>query len=168
MSDDEFKSKSQYKREHHALQALGRSLVEAPESLLKRLPLPERVREEVMVGRRLQRGALQRQLRHLAGVLEDEDHAAIRAALSAALEPGVVEIRRLHELEAMREALLRDGDQAIADVTARYPDVDIQQLRQLVRNARQATGAEASPRAARALFQFLKSSCRAEPGPGAI
>jgi ribosome-associated protein len=155
-TDYEIKSKSQHKREHLALQALGKALVELPESLLKRLPLSDRLREEVKTGRRLQRGALQRQLRHLGGVLETEDHAAIRAALKVAVEPGVNEIRRLHELEALRDALLRDGDKAIETLTGRYPDLDRQQLRQLVRNARQEQAQALAPRATRALFQFLK------------
>jgi ribosome-associated protein len=154
--DNPLKSKSQLKREHLALNALGRKLIELPDGLLKRLPLTDRVREEVLVGRKLQRGALQRQLRHLAGVLVDEDHQLIRTALKAALEPGVNEIRRLHELEALRDALLRDGDAAIDTLSARYPGLDHRQLRQLVRNAREAQARESSPRAVRQLFQFLK------------
>lgn len=153
---DEIRSKSWYKREHLALQALGKALVEVPERLLKRLPLSERLLEAVYSGRKLQRGALQRQLRHLGALLEVEDHAAIRTALKAAREPGVAEIRRLHELEALRDALLRDGDPVVEILARQYPDVDRQQLRQLVRNARQETAREQSPRAARALFQFLK------------
>jgi ribosome-associated protein len=154
--DDGIKSKSQYKREHLALQALGKDLVEVPERLLKRLPLSERLLEAVYLGRKLQRGALQRQLRHLGGLLEEEDHAVIRAALKAAREPGVTEIRRLHELEALRDALLRDGDEVVETLAQRYPTLDRQQLRQLVRNARQEAEREQAPRAARALFQFLK------------
>lgn len=153
---DDPKSKSQYKREHLALQALGKDLVEVPERLLKRLPLSERLLEAVYLGRKLQRGALQRQLRHLGGLLEEEDHVVIRAALKAAREPGVAEIRRMHELEALREALLREGDAVVESLAQRYPALDRQQLRQLVRNAKQEAEREQAPRAARALFQFLK------------
>lgn len=158
MSDFEsgIKSKSQQKRAHLELQALGKTLVELPESLLKRLPLSARLRDEVMAGRKLQRGALQRQLRYLAGVLEREDHAMLRAALKAAQEPGLDEIRRLHELEALRDALLRDGDLAIESLSGRFPDVDRTQLRQLVRNARQEHAQGLTPRASRELFRFLK------------
>lgn len=152
--DDEIKSKSQLKREHQSLQQLGRTLVELPDAMLRRLALPEHVRDEVMTGRRLQRGALQRHLRHLAGVLEREDPAAIRAALQAAQAPDVAEVRKLHALEALRDRLLHEGDAAIDEVIGRYPQVDRTQLRQLVRNARQAAHARS---AARQLFQFLKS-----------
>ena len=161
---DSLKSKSQYKREHLALQALGKDLVEVPERLLKRLPLSERVLEAVTLGRKLQRGALQRQLRHLGGLLEEEDHEVIRAALTAAREPGVVEIRRMHELEALRAALLREGDAVVESLAQRFPALDRQQLRQLVRNARQETEREQAPRAARALFQFLKRLLTAPTG----
>lgn len=154
--DERIKSKSQHKREHLELQALGKDLVEVPERLLKRLPLSERLLEAVYLGRKLQRGALQRQLRYLGALLEVEEHAVIRAALKVAREPGVAEIRRLHELEALRDALLRDGDVVVETLARRYPDLDRQQLRQLVRNAQQEAEREQSPRAARALFQFLK------------
>ncbi len=156
--NDDLKSKSQLKREHLALQALGRQLVELPDSLLKRLPLSSALREEVVVGRKLQKGALQRQLRHLGGILEAEDYVAIQIAIKAALEPGVHEVRRMHELEALRAALLRDGDVVLERLAMRHPDLDRQHLRQLIRNARQEQEREQErpPRATRALYQFLK------------
>lgn len=151
------KSRSQLKREHQALQALGRELVELPDAVLRRLDLPDEIREAVTTGRRLQRGALQRQLRHLGGMLASTDHATIRAALAALQAPSRAEVRRLHALEALRDGLLRDGDDAIDALVARHPDADRVRLRQLVRNARREAGLAASPRAARALFQFLKA-----------
>jgi ribosome-associated protein len=151
-------SKSRLKRDHLALQALGRELVECPDRIYKRLPLPDRVREGADLGRRLNRGALQRQLRHLAGVLETEDHATIRAALAAALVPDVNEVRRLHRLEQWRDRLLTEGDAALE---AEYPEAGRAELRQLVRSARQAVDPTMAARGARALFQTLKALDRA-------
>lgn len=91
----------------------------------------------------------------------------LRAALEAAQEPDRNEIRRLHELEALRDALLRDGDLAIESLTGRFPDVDRTQLRQLVRNARQEHAQALSPRATRALFQFLKQLTARSPATDA-
>jgi ribosome-associated protein len=160
------KSRSQIKREHHALQDLGRELVECPERLFKRLPLPEKIREEALVGRRLQRGALQRQLRHLGGLLEREDHAAIRQALNAAREPDAASIRRLHALERLRDALIAEGDGPLEKLADEFPALDRQHLRQLVRNARQeATRQVETPRATRALFQFLKALYAQDEAP---
>lgn len=155
--DDEPPSKSRIKRDHLALQALGRELVECPERIFLRLALPERIREEARIGRTLERGALQRQLRHLGGMLAHEDHAAIRAALQRAVTPDVAETRRLHRLEQLRETLLT-GEQGAQEALIReYPGLDRQQLRQLVRAARQeAASGTTPPRATRALFQFLK------------
>jgi ribosome-associated protein len=154
-------SKSRLKRDHLALQALGRELVECPDRIYKRLPLPDRVREGADLGRRLNRGALQRQLRHLAGVLETEDHATIRAALAAALVPDVNEVRRLHRLEQWRDRLLTEGDAALEALVAEYPEAGRAELRQLVRSARQAVDPTMAARGARALFQTLKALDRA-------
>jgi ribosome-associated protein len=158
------RSRSQLKREHHALQALGRELVELPDAIFRRLALPEQIREAAMTGRRLQRGALQRQLRYLGGLLAGADHAAIRAALAALQAPARGEVRRLHALEALRERLLREGDTAIAALLAQHPDADRIRLRQLVRYARREAELATTPRAARELFRFLKSLNPAE-GP---
>lgn len=154
-------SKSRLKRDHQALQALGQELVECPEGLYKRLPLPDAVREAANVGRKLSRGALQRQLRHLGGVLEREDHAAIRAALAAARVPALAEVRRLHRLEQWRDRLLAEGDAALEDLLHEYPQAGRAELRQLVRSARQSTDPAQASRGARALFQALKTLDRA-------
>lgn len=154
-------SKSRLKRDHLALQALGRELVECPDRIYKRLPLPDRVREGADLGRRLSRGALQRQLRHLAGVLETEDHAAIRTALAAAQVPDAAEVRRLHRLEQWRDRLLAEGDVALEALVGEYPGADRAALRQLVRSARQADDQTTAARGARALFQALKALDRA-------
>ena len=47
---DDQKSKSQLKRDRHALQALGRTLIGLSDRLLKRLPLPEDLREAIHTG----------------------------------------------------------------------------------------------------------------------
>ena len=160
-------SKSRLKRDHLALQALGREIVECPDRIYRRLPLPDRVREGADLGRRLSRGALQRQLRHLAGVLETEDHASIRAALAAAQVPDVAEVRRLHRLEQWRDRLLAEGDTALEALVLEYPTADRVALRQLVRSARQAGDSAMAGRNARALFQALKALERARADPTA-
>lgn len=158
MDMEEFapKSRAQQKRDHQAIQALGKSLVEAPDKLLSKLELPEAVDLAVKLGRKLQRGALQRHLRHLATLLEHADAEAIRARLEALQVPQREAVRRLHLLEAWREKLLHEGDRALDALCTVNRELDVQHLRQLVRNAR-ATGGTPDPRGARALFKFLSA-----------
>ena len=67
---------------------------------------------------------------------------------------------RLHQSERWREQLLA-GDDALQDFLAAHVDVDIQQLRSLVRAARKDAAnvpEKRSGRAFRELFQFIKAA----------
>jgi len=156
LSQVEPKSRSQQKREHQAIQALGRTLVDAPEKLLAKLRLPEPIADAIKAGRKLQRGALQRHLRHLATLLEHADIADIQAQLTAAQAPDREVVRRLHLLEAWREKLMREGDQAVTVLFQSNRALDAKHLRQLVRTA-QSDAVAANPRGARALFKYLSA-----------
>ncbi|MBI2799610.1 MAG: DUF615 domain-containing protein [Gammaproteobacteria bacterium] len=165
MTDNEWgdlKSKSQLKRDRHALQELGRILIDLPERLLKRLPLPESLVDAIHTGRRLQRGALQRHIRHLGGLLDDADHVAIQAALDLAQTPRHAEVKTLHEIETLRDALLSDVDNGMRLLTARYPLADREKVRGLVSDALRERAAARPPQAARALFKLIAQLSGAE------
>lgn len=155
-SDDDHKSKSLRKREHHALQALGSTLVTLPLALLQRIPLSELSLEAIDTARPLQRGALQRQLRRLAVLLEEEDESAIRQALAEALAPTQLATRRFHELEQRRADLITGGTAAIERLLTKYPAADRMELMRLVETARSQVPSEAV-RAQRRLFKLLSS-----------
>jgi ribosome-associated protein len=72
------KSKTQIKREVLELKDLGKQLVELPEKALQKLPLSEDFLEAVLKAKGFSRGALQRQLRYIAGLVPNEDVEAIR------------------------------------------------------------------------------------------
>jgi ribosome-associated protein len=77
-------SKSARKRAAHALQDLGRQLVEMREAERIQLPLSETLREAIAEARRLRsRGALARQLQYIGKLMRDEDIPALEAALTA-------------------------------------------------------------------------------------
>ncbi|MSR13840.1 MAG: DUF615 domain-containing protein [Gammaproteobacteria bacterium] len=147
------KSKSQRKRDHHALQELALALVELSPRQLKKIALDEATRAEIVTARALQRGALQRQLRYLAGMLEREDSAAIRGALDAIHAPERANVKALHEVERMRDEFLQTPESAITRVHARFPAADMELLHQLARDA--ATSGATQLRAKRAIYQTL-------------
>lgn len=77
-------SKSSRKRAAHALQDLGRHLVEMREAERVQLPLSETLREAIAEARRLKsRGALARQIQYIGKLMREEDIAAVEAALTA-------------------------------------------------------------------------------------
>lgn len=156
-------SRTQQRRDALAVLALASQLVELPPSRLAKLDLPEDVRREVEITRKITAHiAHKRQLAFLAKVMrrhDDEAFAAVRAALGENREKQRQETAAMHRLEALRERLLgEDGDEATSALIEQHPGVDRQHLRALIRQARveQATPNK-PPRAFRELFQLLKS-----------
>jgi ribosome-associated protein len=77
-------SKTQLKRQMHELQHLGKRLVALPSTQLERIELPEALREQIELARRITaREALRRQLQYVGRLMREVDADAIRAALAA-------------------------------------------------------------------------------------
>jgi ribosome-associated protein len=153
-------SKSRRKRERHALQDLGRELVALSERQLDELGLPDEVLEPIREARKLQRGALQRQMRYVAARLATVDAQAVRADLERMLQPSRREIARFHEIERWRDRLLGDGEgaaeAAMTEFLTAHPDADAERLRRLVRNAAIEATSGRPPKSARELFSRLR------------
>lgn len=153
-------SKSQRKRDRQALQDLGRELVDLSDRQLGELGLLEDVLEPVREARRLQRGALQRQLRYLGACLANVDVDAVRANLERVQQPSRAEIVRFHGIERWRDRLLGNGDvtaeAAMTEFLAAHPEADAQLLRRLVRNAAVEANSGRPPKSARELFARLR------------
>ncbi|WJW74870.1 ribosome biogenesis factor YjgA [Thiohalobacter sp. IOR34] len=149
-------SKSQRKRDSQALRALGETLVGLPESRLAQIELPETLREAVDLARRIKaHGGRKRQLQYIGKLLRGMDAAPIQAALEAMRQQDARASRRFHQLEALRERLIEDGDAALGALFESYPQADRQHLRQLIRQAQRDRGADKS-RGPRALFRYLR------------
>jgi ribosome-associated protein len=150
-------SKSQRKREAHALQALGESLVKLNKSALAQIPLSDDLRNAINEARRLhQHGALKRQMQYIGKLMRQCDVEPIRAAYEKVTNSYREDVVQHHELEKWRDRLLSDGDQALEKLLTEHPEVDRQHLRQLIRTAHQETTKGKPPKAARELFRYLR------------
>jgi len=154
LSDD--KSKSQVKREIEALKDLGRQLVDLPARQLQLMPMNETTRSAIIDAQDMKKGALKRQLRYIGGLLKDEDATALRSELDGLLRPHRQQVHIHHQLEQWRDLLIAGDDSILAELASRFTDLDRQYLMQLVRNARKDLAQEKPPKAARAIFQYLK------------
>lgn len=152
----EEKSKSQVKRELIALQKLGQHLMALPDKALAKLPLTDKFREAITHGKTLRMGALARQLKHIGKLMRDEQVEEIHAALELQQQPHQAEVQSFHEVESWRDALLAGDDGQLEQLCIRFPQLDRQHCRQLVRNANKEQLQNKPPKAARALFQYLK------------
>jgi ribosome-associated protein len=157
-SDDEkFISKSQRKRDMLKLQDMGEQLTKLSASQLQKLTLPEELRDAVLAAQQINsRGAHKRQLQYIGRLMRDIDPQPIQQQLDDLLLQSAAATRHFHQLEQWRERLLDDGDHAVTDLVQAHPETDIQHLRQLIRAAQKEKLGNKTPRAARAIFQYLR------------
>lgn len=160
-------SKSQLKREMTALQKMGEELVAQPQDRVKRVPLPEDVRDAILEcqqitnheGRRRQLQFVGKKMR----TLDAEEIAAVQRTLDSWRGASKADTNAMHLLERRRDKLLT-SDAALTELLAEHPAVDAQQLRTLIRNARKEQAENKPPKAYREIFQILKQlQAAAEP-----
>ncbi|MGH8182319.1 MAG: ribosome biogenesis factor YjgA [Rhodanobacteraceae bacterium] len=154
-------SRSAQRREALAVLDLAEALVALPPSRLMKFDLPDDVREEIANVRRITSHiARKRQMAHLAKLMRrhgEDAFDAARAALANDRASGAREAGELHRLEALREHLLNEGDDALNGLIATHPGLDRQHLRALIRQARNEREANKPLQAYRELFRVLRT-----------
>lgn len=157
-------SKSQIKREMHALLALGRRLVDLPAARLAALPLDEPLRDAIELARRIHsHEGRRRQIHYVGKLMRQADAEALRTQLDHWDNGSREEAQAMHRLEALRDRLIAD-DAALTAVIDRFPELDTQALRAQIRAARKEAqqnqalpeGRQAARKHYRALYQALK------------
>jgi len=155
--DENHKSKSQLKREMHALQALGEKLTHLPKKQLASLDIPDTLRQAISDYQSFKSNiAKKRQLQFIGKVMRSVDPEPIEVYLEKLESRQRDQTRQFHHLEQWRDRLLQEGDSALGELLNEAPQIDRQQLRQLIRNAQKEAAANKPPRAAREIFQLLK------------
>ncbi len=150
------KSKTQIKREKEALKALGQRLLLLSEKALEEVPVSDNLLEALLEAKRMKRSALQRQMRFIAGLLENEDVPAIENALDKIAQPHQQEARVFKQLEAWRDRLMGGDEQLQQELCEQFALLDRQYLRQLLRNAHKEREQNKPPKSARLLFKYLR------------
>lgn len=153
-------SKSELKRQMTALQKLGAELIAEPRDRVKRIPMPEDVREAILdcqlitdhEGRRRQLQYVGKKMRSL----EEHELAEIQKMLDSWKGASKSETAALHAIERKRDKLLAD-DTALTVLLQQNPQLEAQHLRTLIRNARKEQAENKPPKAYREIFQILKS-----------
>jgi len=161
-------SRGEQRREALAVLALAHEVVATPYARLQQLNLSDDVlaaahdaqRITAQIAKKRAVGFLAKKLRR-----EDDDALlALRAALDHEKAGGRRETAALHRVEALRDELIEDGDEALTKLLDEYPHADRQHLRQLARNAREEKLKNRPPHAFRELFRELRTLLESPPG----
>jgi ribosome-associated protein len=155
--DQDAISKSQRKRELQDLKKLGLALLDFSDEALHQLRLPEVLLDALHTARHIHsNSARKRQLQYIGKLLKDIDVTPVRQALEDRERQHDMHSREFHLLESLREQLLTEGDDALSEVLAHFPQADRQHLRKLARQARNEHDTRQPPRASRLLFRYLR------------
>lgn len=151
------KSKSQVKREMLALQELGEKLVELPlDRVMKLNILPELKEAVVELKKMTAKEAKRRQIQYIGALMRNADPEPIKEAI-ADVEAGSYQSAKIFKkAESWRDRLCAGDDALEAEIIASFPEMDVPQFRQLVRNAKKEMEKQTGKKAYRVLFKFIK------------
>jgi ribosome-associated protein len=159
-------SKSQVKREMHALQDLGQKICELPKKQLAKIPLSDTMVLAVEEWHRIKKNeARRRHLQYVGRVMRSENLDEVNEAMDKLNPSSEVYNRILHQQERWRDLLINDGNDALKAFADEFDVIDMQNLRALIRNAvKEQKNKEANPEqeqntgktASRKLFLCIK------------
>lgn len=150
-------SKTQRKKDMHALQEIGEQLVELDQKKLNEFDLPEILIDAINLAHPMNKhGARRRQMQYIGKLMRTVDVSPIQEKLKSWQQASLHQTARLHQLERWRERLLTD-EHAFTEFVQKYPAADLQHLRLLIRNAQKEKTAGKPPKSFRLLFQALQT-----------
>jgi ribosome-associated protein len=156
--DDEiiWVSKSEIKRDAEELKRLGMELMELGKNALDKIPLDDDLRAAIELAQKIKKEGRRRQVQLIGKMMRSRDMDPIRQALDKLKNRHNQQVALFHKLEALRDRLVEEGDDAMTEVLRLYPDADRQQLRVLIRNAQKEKVANKPPKSYRQIFTYLR------------
>ena len=156
---DEGPSKSELKRLMTQRQKLAEVLAALGSDALKTIPMDEAIKAAIAETNKIKSfEAIRRHKQYLGKLmrfLDDEELDTIQKRLDAIQGVSKAETAKLHHLESFRDRLITN-DETFTKMIEQYPDMDIQNMRTLIRNARKEKEANKPPKAYREIFRVLK------------
>ena len=150
-------SKTQRKKDMLALQKLGKTLVDLSDSQLAKIPLPPELLDLIHVARTLKtHESIRRHMQCIGKRMRHVDAEAIEKALENLQLGTQRQTDQFHKTEEWRDRLITEGDAALQKLMALYPEIDRQQVRQLIRKAQHDAAKEKKTGGELELFRYLR------------
>ena len=134
--EDDYITKSQIKRDAEALKTLGKEIYELPAKKRNKLPLSKTLLAAFEEADRIKNlNALRRHFQYVGKILRETDVDAIKTAMGAMDISPLTHQRNDARLEKLIGQLLKPGSNANEELMQANPELNRQQLNQLIRNA---------------------------------
>lgn len=139
------------------LQNIGKALVELPKDLLKKLDLPESLRDQVLEARKIsQNGAKRRQLQFIGKIMRNIEVEPIQIQLDQLKQPSAQKVKLLHAAESWRNKMI-NNENGFEEFIALYPNVDSKKLEEMISSCRGVVNSR-SKSSYRNLFKIISIS----------
>lgn len=157
--DEDYKSKTEIKREMHELQDFAMRLVKLSKAQRARVPFTEELLENLAVADKIKNkpDALRRHSRFMSKVLLETDLAPINQALDIMADKHQQNTAIFLQLEQLRDSVIAEGSPRIEALLVQHPSMERQKLRQLARQAAKEVKAEKTGKYYQELFAYLKA-----------
>ena len=161
-------SKSDHKRTAANIRQLGVELGALTPAQRERLPLDDSIRAALdELDRIKSANARQRQFGFIGRLLrKDPEHIEILRHCMELMKPGSEAWQRhRHQIEAWRSRLLQEGAEgkaALATFSERFPQTDIQTVRQLIRNTLREKDDNKKSERGKKLLRYINQLCLAQ------
>ena len=151
-------SRTQKKKAAQALQKLGEQLVHLSDAQFAALELQDELLEAVAMARQIKsHEARRRQLQYIGRLMREYEPRIIQEAIDKLTSGENEEKRRFKLVERWRDELVRGDDGRFDWLLAKFPEIDPNELRSLVNNAREASSSKNPKKAGRKLFRYLNA-----------
>ena len=149
-------SRTQKKKEAHALQRLGEQLLSISLEQLNDIDMPAELREAVMDARAMtSHGARRRQTKYIGALVREIDPQPIMDALANIRHGDFQKAAAFKLVEKWRDDLREGNRDLLEEILRKCPAAERQRLTQLTRNAQGEFQKQTGVKAARALFRYL-------------
>ncbi|MAZ89667.1 MAG: hypothetical protein CL693_18695 [Cellvibrionaceae bacterium] len=158
--DENFRSKTDIKKEMTELQELGTKIVELSEKHIERIPIEGELADAIYEARSMKhREGRRRQLQFIGKLMRQDDNIdGIRDAYNKIMSIGQQHTKVQHQTEQWRDRLLSDDKQALQAFLSEFGHAEIQHLRQLIRNSQKEISQQKPPSASRKLFRYIRET----------
>lgn len=156
MEDD--KSKSQKKREAHALQAMGMELLTIKERDLEQFELPPELFAAVREAKKLKsHGAMRRHAQLIGKLMRRVDAERIAEALQAHKDKHQAVTADFHEAERWRDKLM-ENPLCLTEFVSLFAPKDLTHFRQILKKAQDERSKEVNRGAYKTLFRLIRDA----------
>jgi ribosome-associated protein len=152
-------NKTQIKKDIAALIELGKALAALPVDKRDDFDLPDVVRTTLdQIAKMQPSGARNRSLKYVAQHFYKMDVSSIQEKLAVLQNKSAHAVREHHLAEKWRDRLLTEGNDVLTELVGEFPGIDLQHIRQLIRQSKKESSLNHPPKSARLLYRSLKSA----------